>query len=66
MTEQQLGFIKQFQGLSDKREATRKTKEYIDSIFQDSSTLPKSVIKPPTPRSRFDPPRFSRFDQGSF
>jgi hypothetical protein len=66
MTKPQLGFIKQFQSLTDKKEATRKTKEYIDNIFQDPSALPKSITKPPTPRSRFEPARPTRFDTGSF
>jgi len=33
MTKPQLGTIKQFQGLKDKKEATRRTKAYIDNIF---------------------------------
>lgn len=57
MTKPQLGFIKQFQGLKDKKEAARRTKNYIDSIFTESTVLPKSITKPTKP---------TRFDTGSF
>lgn len=63
MTKPQLGTLKTIQSLTDKREATRKSKEYIDSIFKEDSSLPKSITKPPTPRSRFKPSRATRFDR---